>query len=147
MRLNASKCQQLHLGRAVPLSLRIDVNQEIARVHTVSDLGILIASSLSPSEQIYPAVQRARSVLYMIRKRFLRITPTIFRKAYSALVRPHLEYAVQAWAPVVKRDIERLESVQRLTIRMIARFHDLASEQRLTRLNLFSLERRRLWGF
>jgi len=147
MRLNASKCQQLPLGRAVPLFLRIDVNQEIAGVHTVSDLGILIASSLSPSEQIYRAVQRARGVLFMIRKRFARITPTIVRKAYSALVRPHLGYAVQAWAPVLERDIKRHESVQRLTIRMVAGVHDLASEQRLTRLNLFSVERRRLRGF
>jgi len=146
MRLNASKCQQLHLGMAVPLSLHIDGNQEIARVQTVSDLGILIASSLSPSEQIDRAVQRARSVLFMNRRRFSRITPTIFWKAYNALVKPHLEHVVHAWAPVLKRDIKRLESVQRLPTRMVAGLHDLTYEQRLTRLNLFSLERRRLRG-
>ena len=46
-------------------------------------------------------------------------------KLYKHLVRPHLEYAMQAWSSWLRRDIDLLESVQRRATKMIAGFHDL----------------------
>jgi len=139
MILNLGKCQQLHLGSAPPLHISLPSANgvsPIAVTSMVSDHGVLIGNTLSPAEQINHAVQKARAVLFMIRRRFFKLTKSIFEKVYSALVRPHLEYAVQAWAAFLKRDICKLESVQRLATRMVWGLRSLPYEERLSRLGL-----------
>ena len=57
-----------------------------------------------------------------------------------------LEFAIQAWSPYFKRDIECLEKVQRRATKVVKGFKSLSDEARLHKLGLTTLYDRRLRG-
>jgi len=56
------------------------------------------------------------------------------------LVRPKLEYWVQAWRPYLKKDIEMIEKVQKKATRLIFRDKSLSYGERLPKSGLTTLE-------
>jgi len=67
-------------------------------------------------------------------------------KLYQSLVRPKLEYCVQAWRPYLRKDIDLLERVQKRATRLMIKDRNLSYSERLNRLNIrpTTLETRRL---
>ncbi len=59
-------------------------------------------------------------------------------------MRPHLEYGMPACSPNLVADINLLERIQRLATRLVTGMRHLPYEERLQRLSLHSLQRRRL---
>ena len=64
----------------------------------------------------------------------------------KAIVRPHLEYCIQAWRPYRKKDIDKLERIQRRATKIIPELRDLCYESRLLQCGLTKLDTRRLRG-
>lgn len=110
------------------------------------DLGVHIDSSLQPAKQCVEAAKKANRILGMIKRNFCFLKQDIVVRLYKQLVRPHLEYAVQAWNPYFSKDKELLEKVQRRATRLIRAFKGVPYNSRLRLLNLTSLELRRLRG-
>ena len=110
------------------------------------DLGIQICSNLKWNAQVNVAANKAMVALYQLKKTFKFWTVNTFKRLYSVFIRPHLEYAVAAWCPYNKKDIDTLEKVQRRAIKLVKSIKNLSYEERLLKLGLMSLKERRVRG-
>ena len=86
------------------------------------------------------------NVLGMIRRNITYKEKSLIVPLYKAIVRPHLEYCIQAWSPYLRKDIDMLEKIQRRATKLIPELRDLRYEERLKECGLTTLETRRLRG-
>ncbi|GAB0187324.1 hypothetical protein GRJ2_001197700 [Grus japonensis] len=108
MKFNKSKCQILHLGQGNPGYTYKLGDKRLKNSPAERDLGVWIDGKLDMSQQCALAAKRANCVLGCIERSTASWSREVIVPLYTALVRPHLEYCVQFWAPQYKKEIQLL---------------------------------------
>ena len=152
MRLNLDKCKIMHFGKYNPkinYTMKSNDSEELIQIEKTDserDLGIQVSSNLKYNAQVSKSASKANSMLGMLKRTFVTRNVKIWKKLYTTYVRPHLEFAVSAWNPYLKKDINTLEKVQRRATKISPTIKNLTYENRLQALKLTTLEKRRIRG-
>jgi hypothetical protein len=82
-------------------------------------IGVLVDENLSFSKHIQNQVNKANSIMGLIRRIYAHLDEQSFKYLFQTLVRPHIEYAEAVWTPFKVGDIDKIENVQRRATKQV----------------------------
>ena len=131
MLFNNDKCKCLHIGQTSAKTTYLMNNTVLFSTEREKDVGVIESSDMKVSEQCGIAVRKGNQILGLIRRNIAYRDKRLIIPLYIPLVRPHLEYCIQAWRPHMRKDINKLERVQRRATRLISEISQVSYEERL----------------
>ena len=146
MSFNVDKCSVMHIGHNNMQSNYNMSNQQLPTTYQQLDLAIIINKDLKWQQQTEKRCKTANRALGVISRNFRYKNKELILPLYKSLVRPHLEHAAQFWSPNLRRDIDKIEKIQRRATKMIPEIRNHVYHQRIQDLDLISLVQRRLLG-
>ena len=151
MQLNINKCNVVSycIRDSQDTSYYISdngINHKLEKTESTKDLGVTFDYRLTFRDHMHQKINKAYSMLGLIKRNFIHMSSSTFLLLYTSLVRPHLDYASSVWCPHKTGDIENVEKVQKRATKLIIELKTLPYTERLKRLNLHTLKYRRLRG-
>ena len=139
---NSDKCHVMHFGSKNRKNYYHINGRLISPVMQEKDLGVIISADLKAENNVVYSVNKANRILGMIKRTFSYLNHEMLAQLFKVFVRPHLEFAQQAWSPYLRKDIDLLEGVQRRGTKLLKVIEDLPYAERLKELNMYSIEER-----
>ena len=124
------KCKCVHIGLGNMDEEYKMGDAVLGRTTQENDLGVTFSADMKVSEQCGIAASKGNQIIGLIRRTITYKEKQLIVPLYKAIVRPHLEYCIQAWRPYRKKDIGKQERIQRKATKMIPKFRDLSYERR-----------------
>ena len=142
--ININKTSVFHIGVSNVKTQYYYKGEPLYDCDTIRDLGVTTDTRLLYDSHIQNIVRQAYMRIGVLFKGFVSRDITLLRMAYITFIRPLVEYASNVWCPYKLKHVRAIEKIQRHFTRRIPMFRDYSYEERLARLNLETLELRRL---
>ena len=112
LRFHPDKCKVSDIGIKDRINYVYYIgNIELEHITEEKDLGVFIDNKLNFNTHISHKIEKANNTLGAIRRSFSYLDKTMLTRLYTALVRPHNEYANPVWSPRLRKDIDAIENV------------------------------------
>ena len=143
MELNMEKFQMIHHGKNEELKECYTVESTtLNKSSEIKDLGVIVSEDLSWNKHITSIVNDGKKFAAWILRCFKTRNKVVLH-LFKTFVISKLEYASPLWTPYLKKDIEKIEALQRTFTSKIEELSDFNYHDRLKILGLYSLQRRR----
>merc|ERR1739840_81961 len=133
MKFNEGKFEQMSHGE----------NKKIKIGETVKDLGITINSNLLFREHIDNIVTSSKIMSGILLRTFSTRQEAPMMRMFNSYIKSKLEYCSIVWSPWHQNEINKLERIQKNFTSKIHGLDQLNYHERLKKVKLYSLERRR----
>ena len=144
--INDDKCVSMSFGGSSAHTFRASNSLPIPSAKQHKVLGFWLSDTLSFSHHTQKASKLGFRILNFLKRAFPRIEKADFHILYGTYIRPLLEYGSQIVHTGFIKDRDLLERVQRRATKCVFGLTHLPYETRMSSLNLYPLETRRIRG-
>jgi len=92
------------------------------KVKSMVDLGVRFDSSLTFSDHISEKINKAYSVLGIIKRNFIYMDEDTFILLYKSMVCPHVEFANSVWCLYKIGDLKEIEKIKMRATKLVIKF-------------------------
>ena len=145
MMFNERKFEQMTWGKVKDIEVeayKTPSGEDIEIKNKVKDLGVITSADLKFREHINEVITSCKIKQGNILRNFETRKREPMMNLYKSHMRSKAEYCCIVWSPTHKKDISRLERIQKGFTKRIEGLEGKNYHQRLKYLNLYSMERR-----
>ena len=152
LHFHPDKCHILHMGKTNEKHRYYmgagddSPHTHLKQTQEEKDLGVVVDNQLIFSSHCDKVVNTANKLLGIMRRSFCYLDKNIFSLVYKGIIRPIIEYASSVYDPILMKDVNKIESIQRRATKMVIGLADKNYEERLRALDLPTLRFRRVRG-
>ena len=107
---------------------------------------MIITDKLNFGKHINKITGETYNLIRNIKLAFTYIDEEMTKKLIASMIRPRLEYAALVWSPHLKKEIRKVERIQRAATKLPETLSNNTYEERLEKLGLMTSETRRERG-
>ena len=146
MEFNEKKFEQMAHGEIENITIdsyKSPSGEPIKIETTARDLGVIATDDLLFKEHIEKIVSSSRIIMGMLFRTFSTRDKEPMIKMFNTYIKSKLEYCCTVWSPIQQTYINEIEKIQKTFTSKINGMEGLDYHERLKKLDMYSLERRR----